>query len=71
MRDLMTRALSELRHEPIEKRVRASLGAETIVDSTRAMLVWEPRRVVPSYAVPVEELSGTFAAIVTPAQPTT
>src|SRR6186997_3127192 len=55
MQDLLARARSELRHEPVEKRVRASLGGEAIVDSTRAMLVWEPRRVVPSYAVPVED----------------
>jgi uncharacterized protein (DUF427 family) len=56
MQDLMARARSELRHEPIERRVRANRGAEAIVDSTRAMLVWEPRRVVPSYAVPVEDV---------------
>ncbi len=31
-------------------------AAEAIVDSTRAILVWEPRRVVPSYAVPVEDV---------------
>jgi uncharacterized protein (DUF427 family) len=56
MQDLMARARSELRHEPIERRVRAKLGPDAIVDSTRAMLVWEPRRVVPSYAVPVEDI---------------
>ncbi|MET0760902.1 MAG: DUF427 domain-containing protein [Thermoleophilaceae bacterium] len=56
MRDLMARARSELRHEPIERRVRANLGAETVVDSTRATLVWEPRRVCPSYAVPIEDI---------------
>jgi uncharacterized protein (DUF427 family) len=56
MRELLTRARRELRHEPIERRVRATLGGETIVDSTRAILVWEPRRVVPSYAVPVEDI---------------
>ena len=56
MQDLLAEARRELRHEPIEKRVRANLGAATIVDSTRAILVWEPRRVVPSYAVPVEDI---------------
>jgi uncharacterized protein (DUF427 family) len=34
------------------------LGGDTIVDSTRAVLVWEPRRIVPSYAVPVEDVRG-------------
>jgi uncharacterized protein (DUF427 family) len=47
-----------LRHEPTAKRIRAELGGETVVDSTRAVLVWEPRRVVPSYAVPAEDVRG-------------
>lgn len=34
------------------KRVRASRGGIPVVDSSHAMLVWEPRRVVASYAVP-------------------
>jgi len=29
-----------------------------VVDSTRAALVWEPRRIVPSYAVPAEDVRG-------------
>jgi uncharacterized protein (DUF427 family) len=45
-------ALDELRHEPTEKRIRARLGDQEVVDSRHALLVWEPRRVVPSYAVP-------------------
>ena len=65
MRDLLAAARAQLRYEPIERRVRAQLGADVVVDSTRALLVWEPRRVVPSYAVPVEdiraELSGAPA----------
>jgi uncharacterized protein (DUF427 family) len=62
MQDLLTRARGELCHEPIEQRVRATLGAEAIVDSTRAILVWEPRRVVPSYAVPAEDIRADIAA---------
>jgi uncharacterized protein (DUF427 family) len=61
MQDLLARARRELRHEPIERRVRANLGAEAIVDSTRAILVWEPRRVVPSYAVPVEDIRAELS----------
>jgi uncharacterized protein (DUF427 family) len=56
MQHLLAGAHDRLRHEPIEQRVRASVGADTIVDSTRALLVWEPRRVVPSYAVPAEDI---------------
>ena len=56
MQDLLARARSELRYEPIERRVRARLGADAVVDSSRAVLVWEPHRVVPSYAVPVADI---------------
>ena len=42
----------DLRYEPTERRVRA----DDVVDTTRALLVWEPRRIVPSYAVPIEDL---------------
>ena len=62
MRDLFSEARGLLRHEPIERRVRAKLGADTVVDSTRAVLVWEPRRVCPSYAVPAEDIEGELTA---------
>ena len=52
VRDLLMKELGELRYEPIAKRIRGVLGGDAVVDSTRAMLVWEPGRVVPSYAVP-------------------
>jgi uncharacterized protein (DUF427 family) len=61
MRDVMARARDELRYEPVEKRVRATLGDETALDSTRAILAWEPRRVVPSYAVPVEDIRAVLS----------
>jgi uncharacterized protein (DUF427 family) len=53
MRDLLAQARGGLRYEPVEKRVRA----DAVVDSARAILVWEPRRVVPSYAVPIADIS--------------
>ena len=52
MRDLLFAA--DLRHEPVEKRVRA----DDVVDSTRAVLVWEPRRVTPLYAVPAADIAA-------------
>jgi uncharacterized protein (DUF427 family) len=55
-RDHLMGALGGLRHEPTEKRVRARRGDAEVVDSTRALLVWEPRRIVPSYAVPIEDV---------------
>jgi hypothetical protein len=58
VRKLMASGFGELRHEPTAKRIQAVLGSDTIVDSTRAVLVWEPRRIVPSYAVPAEDVRG-------------
>ena len=57
----MAAARDQLRHEPAERRVRASLGGDVIADSTRAMLVWEPRRICPSYAVPVEDVAAELS----------
>lgn len=58
VRDVLASRLGELRFEPTAKRVRAELGGRTVLDSTSAMLVWEPRRVVPSYAVPAGDISA-------------
>ena len=44
VRELMASGFGQLRYEPTAKRIRAVLGGETVVDSTRALLVWEPRR---------------------------
>jgi uncharacterized protein (DUF427 family) len=63
VQDTMWRALGDLRHQPTEKRVRATAGEDTVVDSTRAVLVWEPRRVVPSYAVPVEDVYADLVPV--------
>jgi uncharacterized protein (DUF427 family) len=59
MRDVWDGELPELRRELLPRRVRATLGGETVVDSTRVMLVWEPRRVVPIYAAPEKDVAGT------------
>jgi uncharacterized protein (DUF427 family) len=58
VRELLMGRLGELRHEPIQPRIRARLGERTVVDSTRALLVWEPRRIVPEYAVPEADVDG-------------
>ena len=58
LRSLHWSALDELRHEPIQKRIRATIGDETVVDTTRALLVYEPKRVVPSYAIPDQDIAG-------------
>ena len=56
--DVMARERDALRYEPTEKRIRATLGDETVVDTRRALIVWEPGRVVPTYAVPREDIRG-------------
>lgn len=47
----------ELRFEPAAMRLRVSLDGAPVAETTEAMVVWEPRCVVPSYAVPAEAIS--------------
>jgi uncharacterized protein (DUF427 family) len=58
IRSLLASRFGDVRYEPTAKRIRAVLGGTTVLDTTRAVLVWEPRRVVPSYAVPAEDIRG-------------
>lgn len=58
VRDAMLERLGSLRHEPLDRWIRATIGDDVVVDSTRAVLVWEPRRIVPSYAVPVDDIAA-------------
>lgn len=59
----MMSALPELRFQPTLKRVRAMIGSAPVTDSTRAMLIFEPRRVVPSYAFPEADISATVREV--------
>lgn len=58
MSTLFFGALPELRCEPSPKRIRALAGGATWADTTAAMVVWEPRRIVPGYAVPEADLDA-------------
>ena len=69
VRDLLMHELDALRYEPTQKRISAALGNRTVIDSTRALLVWEPKRVVPTYAVPVGDVAGELGASATAATP--
>jgi uncharacterized protein (DUF427 family) len=51
------RDLSQLRYAATSKRIRVRLDGETVADTRDAFLVWEPKRVVPEYAVPAADLS--------------
>jgi uncharacterized protein (DUF427 family) len=48
----MMSVLAQLRYQPMPKRVRTRHGGVGVADSLRPILVWEPMRIVPSYAVP-------------------
>jgi uncharacterized protein (DUF427 family) len=50
------RDLAELRYAVTPKRLRALLDGRTVLDTRDALLVYEPRRVVPWYAVPPGDL---------------
>jgi len=61
----MMAALPQLRYQPTDKRVRVRLGDAVAADTTNAVLIWEPMRIVPSYAVP----EADFVAELQPAPP--
>jgi len=65
---LMT-LLAELRYEPVTRRVRASLGGVPVLDTEDAVLVWEPRRVVPLYAVPPADVAASLVPCPAPEVP--
>jgi uncharacterized protein (DUF427 family) len=50
------RGLGELRYAATPKRLRAMLDGQTVLDTRDALLVYEPRRIVPWYAVPPSDL---------------
>jgi len=58
LRDLWAGALPETRVHPSPKWIRATMRDRVVVDTKAALLVWEPRRVVPSYAVPVDDIAA-------------
>lgn len=58
MRDLLGAALPSLRYEPTEKRLRMCRDGELVADTVDGLLVWEPRRVVPTYAIPEADFAA-------------
>ena len=57
----MMTALPELRYQSSTKRVRVRLNGRPVADTATPMLVWEPLRVVPSYAVPESDITATLS----------
>lgn len=58
MRDLLDDALKSLRYEPTEKRLRIYLNDALVADTVNGLLVWEPRRLVPTYALPQTDFAA-------------
>ena len=58
MRDLLDGALGSLRYEACEKRLRTYLDGVPVADTVSGLLVWEPRRLVPTYAVPQADFAA-------------
>lgn len=55
---ILSEQSERLRYEPTAKRIRAFLGGNQLaVDSQNALLVWEPGQAIPTYAVPVGDLT--------------
>ena len=63
MRDLLADILPSLRYEPTEKRLRIDLDGKPVADTVDGLLVWEPRRVVPTYAVPERDVSARLESV--------
>jgi uncharacterized protein (DUF427 family) len=64
MRDAMRERFRELRHEPTEKRLRAYRDGQAVIDTTRALVVWLPGQVVPTFAVPDDAIDASDPAVV-------
>jgi uncharacterized protein (DUF427 family) len=58
MRELLGGALTALRYEACEKRLRVDLDGEPVADTVDGLLVWEPRRLVPTYAVRESDIAA-------------
>jgi uncharacterized protein (DUF427 family) len=63
MRDLLGSAHESLRYEPTPKRLRVYLMDELISDTGNGLLVWEPRRAVPTYAVPEADVTAQLESV--------
>lgn len=59
----------ELRFQPVTKRIRASHDGSPVLETTDAFVVWEPRRVVPMYAVPRADVVATLTPCPSPSPP--
>jgi uncharacterized protein (DUF427 family) len=62
MTSMLATGMRDLRQHPVAVRVRAEQDGTPVVDSFAARLVWEPRRIVSAYAVPVADIAGRLVS---------
>ena len=55
--DLLGSQLNALRYQPTAKRLRALVDGHVVADTCDGLLVWEPTRVVPAYAIAEKDIS--------------
>ena len=56
MKRHLGQAVAQLGYERVPMRLRAFIDGDLALDTLRGVLVWEPRRIVPMYAVPEADL---------------
>jgi uncharacterized protein (DUF427 family) len=59
----MLHVLEELRFRSTLKHIRVLLDGQPVADTFRAVLIWEPYRIVPSYAVPIEDMIASMSPV--------
>jgi uncharacterized protein (DUF427 family) len=67
MRGYLMDSVAQLRFEKTSRRIRVRHGDSTLIDTTGAVLIWEPRRIVPGYAVPEDDLVASLVPHEAPA----
>jgi uncharacterized protein (DUF427 family) len=68
MSGLLMESVPQLRFEETARRIRVLHGSSILVDTTSAVLIWEPRRMVPGYAVPERDLDAKLVPSGAPVQ---
>ncbi len=69
MGSFLRSSFPELRIEPTSRRLRCIVDGTTVGDTIAAMVVWEPRRGVPVYAVPERDFTGELVPFAPPPVP--
>ena len=60
VRSLLKDSFGEFRIQSTSKWVRAFIDRNAVVDTKAALVVREPRRITPLYAVPVSDIAGVL-----------